>query len=438
MDIDEVIKQLAVLNLRSATDNSYYTVDKSTQAALGGLKRRQVRIINIVLDTLCNKLFIDGVDAGSNTDVINEWLSDNQWQVLERKLYKLVSRDGLAFLLVQWNSEEGTPELSIVESFDGYCGAAIFEDKTLNIYSTPNISMQSKPQGKDWHVDVYYDEKIEQYTRDANSYEWKRTDTIEWVDDNKEPLGKALIAIGSGESDIADAIQTQTDYNNARLDQLATSRLQGFPREYITSKESLNILTNGLGQPLTGHDGLPIRREIERAPGSILQLPDGANYNQLNAATLDTTLMDSFIEELSLISGVPSYYLKPTGEAPSGRSLLIQEGRLNAAVETRQSELTPQIIGVFLLMLRLSNNFARTRYATDVPITLAWSSPQVYDTSVLQDRAAVIKTLNDAGKVSVAQAVRFMWQGVLSDEQIDEEIQRLSVADNALLLGTVS
>lgn len=432
-DLDNIVINLPSRSYRYATVRKEVELTPDLKATLGNNKRQAIRIVNIALDVLANKLFVEKIiTEDTYAELIRRWLNTNQWETKESDIYRLISRDGAIYLGVTWN-DAGYPELGIREAYDGINGAAnIVDSLTGKTMYAVNINVVNTVT----YLDAYYSDRVERYQRIDNK--WSIDDTVEWVDNDKQPLGIGLIRIGTGVSDIADAIQTQTDYNNARIDQIAISRTQGFSREFITTDKPLTDITNQFGQPLINAWGNKVQRTLDRVPGSMLLLPEGANYSQLDASELDTSLMTQFIEELSLLTAIPAYYLFPSGEAPSGRSLIIQEGRLNAKVEKRSVEITPQLIQVFRLMIKLSNTYANTNLDATLPIDITFSSPEIYTKDLIateqKDRASVVSMLRQANVISVEDALRYMSTGNLpaDDKQIREMVNRVN-AENSLL-----
>jgi len=411
-------------------------------AALGAVfgRRQLTPFAAVAVDVIAAKLEIDRdalkVAGATETKAVKSWLSDGSFACVERELWRLVVRDGRAFLRVNWrvpdasnpDYEEPGPDLRVVQAWDGQCGAAAMDGWAFNSWEHEGTR----------YFDAYFPDRVEKYIRPAGEKkEWlPRVDEpgeewpTPWTTADGSPLGVALIEFSIGASDIAAATQISRDLNDAVLDLLAMSRTQGWPQRYIKGGRNSDVVTNGLGQPIISpHTQRPIKKQVVLAPGSILQLNDESEIGQLSGATPNAILIDKLLELLSFVTAVPSHYF--SGTWPSGVALQQAEQRLNHKVEEHQGRLSQPMAKTIALMMRLSNHFAGTRLKTNVPITIPWHPPQVEteDVRLERERAtrATASELFEKGLMTLKTALKTIhpdW----TQEQIDAEAAELSSA----------
>lgn len=441
-EINYLFEALPVQSQRQAVCNKPVALSPDMAAALGAVglerqhQRKLLRVLNTVIDAIADKLFVESITL-DNQETVTQWLAQNRWETLQRKLYRALVRDGAAYILTSFTN--AAPVYSLREAYDGRCGAAY-------VYANNNsdevlFALNTWYQGTDRYLDLYFPDRIEKYiNRDGSTWE-RRQDTpdeqwpIDWTDNKGAPLGLALVKFDISDSDIEDAVQIQQDINDALLDLLATSRTMGFPQRYIIGTSNPEYLLNEYGNPLIDIFGRPIRRNLTTSPGSIFVIQGKeSQFGQLGQATADTSVLDKLLHLLSLVTTVPTFYFTG-GDIPSGVALIQAESRLNSKVEDHQGELTPAVEALLRLSLRLSNTFGNTAYNADTRIDIRWASPQIETEDLRLDRmtktAQAVTLLMGAGVLSVEQAVR-MLHPEWDEQQVQTEVARIH-ADGAVV-----
>ena len=416
----------AYTELREAANGKLVTLPEGMASVLGSRRRKSVPVLGVAIEAISNKVFTKAISAetATVTKLLQGWLTANRWLRLERALYRAVSRDGHAFLLVTW--EGGLPKLTVGEAYDSVEGAALVEGVGVNVYKL----------GKHFCADFYYPERVEKYIQKDGENEWlHRQDApdepwpLDWTDLDGNPLGVALVRVGDGDSDIAAALQVQRDLNEGLLDLTAVSRTQGWPQRYTAGDEGGDFLTNANGQPLRTITGVPIKREVKLEPGSVMQLKgQHAKLDQLAPAKTDRTLVDVHLELISLLTTVPTHYFN--GQWPSGVALLQAESRLNARVEDHQGVITEAIVAAARLMLRLARTFGGVALDTEQAIAVEWHPPQVETEDLVRERETATVNLYKEGLLSLRQAIVRLhpdW----TEEQLDAEEAALKPAPAA-------
>lgn len=420
---------------RSSTSAVEVKLPDDMAAALGSKtgRRRIVPVLGAVVDAIANKLEMNDGQLKSSkvrdTKALTAWLGDAQWSQVERQLYPLVVRDGYAFLLTRWM--DGAPRYDVIPAYNGLDGAGAVEVDgdlacTFNTWRTDGTA----------YLDVYLPDAIEKYIRVKDGQWTPRRDTpdeswpIPWVDTDGTPLGIALTRFQIDGSAIASAVQIGQDLNEAILDMLATSRLQGWPQRYLKGQKNPGVILNETGQPIISPvTGRPFQRTIQATPGSIMFIGADAELGQLDGAQPGTAAIDKLLELLSFITTVPSHYF--TGQWPSGVALIQAESRMNHRVEGYQGALTPSILAVLRLTMRLSNLFGNTGYDAGQDITIGWYSPQVEteDLRIERQKATTdnVTKLYGANLMSLKVAIRTLhpdW----SEDEVQAEVEELKAA----------
>lgn len=418
----QLVNSIPVYSYKSAVVKKPMALTEHMSDALGQKKRQLLRYVKIAIQTIANKLEIKEFTA-NNIEEIQQWLSANGFQNLQKDLYKSVSRDGCAFILVAF--KDNVPALTQVDSYDGYCGAYAYEDEyTVNIWYAD----------KQKNLDIYYPERIEKYFFDTNDNLWKqRIDVpgeswpIDWTQPNGEPIGIALIKFDINESDIVESVQLQHDLNEAFVDLLAVSRTQGFPQRVLKNASQETFLLNQYGQPIIRGDNYPIPRKIELTPASILMLQGkDSNLEQLPSAAADTTVLDKVEQLISEFTSVPMHYFK--GDWPSGVALQNAEMRLDSKIESHQALLSPSFVKMTRLMILLSNTFSTTSFDVEQDIEIQWYEPQIYTADLVMEqeknRVANVAVLKLNGLISVETAIRYLYPE-WDDLQVKAEVDRI-------------
>ena len=426
--------------LRCATEPTTVTLRTQIADLLGYRERSLVRVLPVVIEAICNKLYIQSITAQDT--ILNDWLTANDWDRLQREIYDTVSRDGYAYALINWI--DTNPVFTVLHAFDGTSGVWAKVDKLSKaITFAANIWKYNDT----WYMDVYYSDRVEKYHKQKDL--WKaRIDTddisedgievwpISLLDNQGLPLGVPIIAFGCGDSDVEDAVQTQHDINEAIIDMLAVSRNQGWPQRYIKTDDATpDVVKNPFGGVATDQFGLPLKNaKFKAEPGSILKI--NGEIGQLDSIPVDTNTIDKLLEVISLITSVPHYYFR--GNFPSGIALIQAETRLNAKVEDRQEELSTAIILLLRYALKLSNVYESTAYNTEQDIVIVWYPPQVETEDLRIDKQkntySLATTAYTLGIMSLEQAVRSIhpdWE----EKDIQLEVAKIQTEKQLLSLG---
>lgn len=414
---------------RRATAPVRVPLSPDMAAALGAPngERRLIPVLDTVVEAIVAKLFVRQIDAEKvkDTRVLGGWFGDRAWALAERELYRAAVRDGRAYLLVRW-SDDG-PLFDVRGAYDGGSGAG-----AVRAHGELTGTFNTWAEGETSYLDCYYPDRIEKYARKAEGQWQPRQDApdeawpIAWVDVDGQPLGMALVEYTIGGSAIERALQVARDLNEAVLDMVATSRLQGWPQRYLRGKRNVSVLTTPEGQPVLAANGRPIPRRVELTPGSVMLLDQESEIGQLAGAAPNVAAIDQLLALLSWLTTVPTHYF--TGDWPSGVALLNSELRLNHQVEQLQGRLSAAVAATARLALALANTFAGTAYRASQRLAVTWYPPQIESVEVVQARqqatADIVAKLFAAKLMSLDEALTALhpdWP----PERRDAELARL-------------
>lgn len=310
---------------------------------------------------------------------IRKLWDDNHMDERQADVHWMGGRDGRAFIIPEYNADEGRVEWAINPAFDGTTGVRVVysEDNYKPLYAVKRWSVVPPPAQPDQNttikrMNIWYPDRIEKWvsksakTTAANASEnWQPLDpanveiitsehgsyaaTVDWWTDEivaqettdpatGDPMRQTVIGRGGrplgipvfhfkanaqgnaeGKSDVAQIVPGQQDViNRANAMVSAGEQFMGTPTVYI--------ITNGKIESL------------ELFPGSPVQLPESsqvfiapaADLTQLNAS------LDAKIARAATLSRIPVAYFNVTGQIAAEGTQKQMEVLLTARVEKRQ------------------------------------------------------------------------------------------------------
>lgn len=435
-DIETLLRDVpqALLEYRQAVLPTQIQLSSDMAAALGTPTRRLTPVLASVVSAIVDKLEIDEerMTANKVKDVktFRAWLGDGAFSAVEKELYRAVVRDGSAYILTTWQGD--SPVFTVRETYNYICGArVVYRD------GAPAFAFNAWSVDGAAFVDFYYPDRVEKYRKADDKKDWApRRDSpdeawpVPWVAEDGTPLGIAITEFSVGCSDIESSLQIARDINEALIDLLSVSRVQGWPQRYLAGGKNPDVLTNAFGQSVVNGTGNPIRRTVRAVPGSIMLLSEGSEFGQLDSVTPNTAVLDKLIEMLSLVSTVPTHYFND-GQWPSGVALIQAESRLNHKIEQHQARLSTAVVTMLRLAMRLSNFFAGSAYDPNQPITIPWHSPEIETEDLKREREQFrlesIAKFVESGLMSRELAVRELHPN-WDEAQIQAELMRLRIA----------
>lgn len=307
----------------------------------------------LVIDCLVERLEVmgfaaalEGEDGGDLSEQVKVWWEHNRMDAGQDDVYGAAARDGIAYLVVDWDATTGMPVWAINAAYDGTQGVKTYDDPNTGalLFAAKKWQLadpfNSANNGRT-RLTLYFPDRIEKYisTRGSNAgvggtiwEPWQDAGDTTWpiVWKNEQgPLGMAVIPFANpGGSEIEQIIHIQDALNKADVDLLATSDAAGFRILYAAG-------VTGSIDPATGKE-----KSLTISPGQMLKIADPAG--RLGAIEpVDPALLirasKYWIEVIAGLSRTPQYLFQAMGgDQPSGASLKEQEIGLVYKAERRQ------------------------------------------------------------------------------------------------------
>lgn len=378
-------------------------------------------LVRSIIDTLSERLSVEGFavngapmgapegeqpDAnGQLAALLWEWWKENRADLLEQEAYLAALRDGVAYLMVDFDPDEQRPRFTLHETDDGTSGVRVHRDPgdaRRTLFAT-RYFWETDANGKTVErKTVYLPSEIRKYKRDGSAVGgWVRVlddgDNVwplPWRDPRTgAPLGIAVVELANpGGPEAAQIIGLQNLLNKAWLDLIAAADASGFPllvAEYQAG-----------GGPIGGgadDDDLEGSDENRIGPGRMFEI-EGGTIRRLEAANL-LPMLETIWAVVAAISGVsrtPQYYLRPVGGAdvPSGEALKQLESGLVTRAVKRQRVWGQAWEDVLHLALRVQNAFGASVTAEDEPrIEVQWADPETRNEGLQAQVATAHKAL---------------------------------------------
>lgn len=317
-------------------------------------------VIRSCVDTLRERLSVEGFTvngqaAGDDTPdaqlaaLLWQWWTDSGMAGQQIRVHRRALRDGLTYVMVDYDQENARPRFALHEVDDGKEGIVLHRDPsdenavlfgsryffTFDLLSPGQTGVERKT--------VYLPGEIRKYKRngrvvgqwepvmDDGDLSWP----LPWLDRRGKPVGVATVEFQNpGGSEVEHVAGLQNALNKAWLDLLAAADANGFP-----------ILTMNYRDPqpqpvaVQDDDDLEDGDEFIVAPGRALEI-FGGTIDRLEASDLGS-LIDVVWNVVNAISGVtrtPHQFLRPflTADIPSGEALKQLESGLVARAKERQ------------------------------------------------------------------------------------------------------
>jgi hypothetical protein len=358
--------------------------------------------VRSIIDTLRERLAVTGVnlegvgegDTTSPKAIVQaamwQWWTRARMDSDQIRLYRRALRDGLCYLMVDFDPETMRPRFTMhhVDAGDKEPGIVLHRDPSDQnkvLYATRHfVEFNPLEPGVTGtrRKTVYMPDQIRKYVMGGSGWEAVKDSSeepwpIPWVDRNGKPLGVPVIEFANpGGSEVEQIIGLQNALNKAWLDLIAAADTSGFPLVVFNYLEDTGQLSGA--QDDADHEGSD---ELRLSPARVIEVIQ-TDVKRLEAA--DMSQMIAVIDRIELaISGVsrtPSYYLRPVGgsDVPSGEALKQLESGLVRRAEERQLVFGQAWEDVFALAYRVNQVFGpRLPDVPDMSLTVTWQDANV-------------------------------------------------------------
>lgn len=350
----------------------------------------------IVVDALAERLIVTGFtcDDEAQAELFGQWWAVNRMDAMQGIVHTATVRDGDAYVLVEWNEQDGRPVFSYELAFDGTEGAELHYEDERNKPVFASKRWRVKVGNGTGHVrrlNVYFPDRIEKYWSDQDQFEgaWQQYHEdgqpwpIPWVNRQGAPLGIPLVHFKNadegynyGQSELRSVVPLQNALNKSLIDLLAAADTTAF-RIFWMLGDDPSALKVAPGSWVYS----------ERHPGG----DSGASVGFFPGEDLSPliALKDSFAIEVARTSRTPLSYFQISGQRAAEGTLKQEESGLLAKIAHRQTSFGNAWEDVLSMARRLANVYG--------------SGSELDETAIITTQWAPAATRDDKIEAEVAQ-----------------------------------
>lgn len=436
-----------------------------------------------ILETLSDRVRLSGVqvtvmdamgapDEGA-TEEANKFVEKlttrwNRLDGMQIDLHDAIPRDGLSYIMAQYDETLKQVKWTHEEAFDGHEGVIVIwgTDST-----TPSMAI------KLWHetqntvgptgsaslidrvmVNLYYPDRIEKFyveggnlkenADDAGNYQYP------WVMADGSPIGVAIVPFvykgrrynKHGLGRLEQVIPVQKVVNRVVNSTVMTSELIGFPIRYALGMDVPATIKPGTWLNVTvptttpNADGKTTRALNPAERAAILDAITKIQVGQIEPAELKGLLdeIDKFIVQMYVVSGTP--YPEGAGSSISGEALKQLDIRLVGTAQRCQTSWGNSWEDLIKLSARIESFFGKNTYWSEdnVVVTAKWESAEVRDdTAVINN---VKQTMEIVPELDIRTRLEMLasihgWDPTRIDE-IEKRIKEAKDAESERVLAS--
>ena len=364
--------------------------------------------------------FRTGADGDENGDLIARRLwKANNLEVGSADLHNMLLTFGNAYAIVGPANEDGYPVVTIEDPRQVYARTSEVDPRKV----TEAVKLFT--EGNKHFAYFYYPERIEVYTKDAQSSLYD-TDNWNWAEElsSDNPLGvipvvKFTNADGKGEFepylDIMDRI------NHMILQRLVIATTQAFRQRVLKG----DFPTHDQDGNEIDYNGI-----FESSAGSLWMIPENADVEELSQADISGILnaVRADIQDFAAVTRTPMHYLSPEGANGSAEGAALAREGLVFKTEDRIARVTPGWSRVMSLMFLWLGDTERANLLDLEPL---WKPAERYSLAERADANSKFQDIPFRSRMSLI--------GQFSPAEIAEmEVERAGeqLLTQALLGGT--
>ncbi|MCB0237170.1 MAG: phage portal protein [Anaerolineae bacterium] len=386
-----------------------------------------VNFCQLIVDSLAERLEVTGFTTGDDASdaLLWEWWQQNRMDAMQRLVHTYAARDGMTYIIVDWNNDEGRPGYNVNEAFDGNEGIK------AHWSGKPGLSkllFASKRWREEFDIDgklkirerrtLYYHDRVEKYVAgsgpgheagwmpftEEDNGEWP----VKWIGSDGKPLGLAVIPFlnrGTGVSELQQVLPVQVALNKTVVDILAAADVAGFA-----------IYTKTGGSKID---------DPAVFPGAFWQDTNAdTKWGKLEASDLTPIIAayDKFVHTLAIITRRPLSMF--TGDNVSGESLKQREAGLVAQAKAASVIMGNSWEDCMYLGAKLAETFGAETFPADINISTQWADVETRNEEA--HRMAVREDYK-AGIIDQQQA----WDDMGYDNDQQEAMLRRAATERA-------
>lgn len=212
-----------------------------------------------VVSTMADRLRVAGIEA--DTDVGKEWIDDllkrNRFDALQVNCHEAALRDGVTYLLVDYDNEAQRVRWTHEQAYDGMDGMVVVYESTRSIVPTLAVKiwkLTTHAYADTLRFNVYHADRIERYQSLSGGTPGLIDDgPLPWTDREGQPLGVPVIPFinrqrgngNEGLSELENVISLQNMLNRALYSMTMTAELSAFQVRWAKGFNPPNNLTPG-------------------------------------------------------------------------------------------------------------------------------------------------------------------------------------------------
>ena len=426
------MRNLLQLDFESDRDKGYKSSGGYTAKSSGGYT---ANYCDMVVNKMADRLAVERVEPGddmADNQEAEDWIEAvteyNRLDALQIRVHIAALRDGVAWIMVDWDEEKQMPMLVYEPAWDGYTGVAGVYDNTGRELAAA-IKVWDDGMGKQ-KANVYLPDEIVRFPAG------ERQDDI--PDDGKELkyLGIPLVPFGGdSRSELANVIPLQDSLNNTIASMVATALCTGFPiwfaKQFKFPKQvgPGQVVEAGVKDPKTGEYQAPDDQVRSAALAAILAQTSLEKIDAGEITTLEQAA-NFFIDQISTISNTP-IPKHMGGATQSGEALKEREKGLIGKLKRAQIQMGNNWEDVYKKASLADRTYSSAPAPELAAFAIRWVNPELRNDTEIRELA---KQLHDWGFtkealriVSAGSIVHYdeEYIGKLLKEQTEDEGQRV-------------
>lgn len=381
----------------------------------------------IVVDALAERLTVTGFEVEGQDEILWDWWNAARMDGVQGVLHTAAVRDGDAYLMVEWDEENGRPAFYFEPAYDGGEGVKVIYDDATNqpaLASKRWRVRNGEGAGYVRRMNVYYPDRVEKYVSNDREFEgaWQPYQEdgqpwpVPWTDGSGRPLGVPVIHFKNldqgynyGQSELKNVIPLQDALNKTMIDLLAAADTTAFRVYWMIGDDPSGV---SVAPGTWVYTTRPSSGEDSAAMGYF----PGEDLGNLIA------LKDSMAIEIARVSRTPVSYFQVSGQRPAEGTLKQEESGLVGKAKNRQVSFGNAWEDAFGLARRLWNAFGPgPELDESVQISTVWRDAET------RNDEALLNTLKIKSELGVPKEQ--LWSEMGYDASDIERMQEMSAAD---------
>lgn len=356
----------------------------------------------IAVDALAERLKVTGFDTGDSDqgEKMWEWWDGNKMDGKQGIVHTSAVRDGDAFVMVEWDNDEGRPKFSNELACTGAEGVKVHYSKEstgkIDSASKRWVVDQGEGAGKVRRMNLYFEDHIEKYISSEGDYEGNWRPHLDppqqgaaigteqpgelgacgwywWTDTGTEsgkPIGVPIVHYKNkdqgydwGQSELKDIIPVQNALNKSVIDLLASADVAAF-RILVGKGDKWNALDI--------YPGVVVNSEKPPSEAELTAI-EGEDPAKMIA------VVDKYTMMIAQVSRTPISYFQTSAMRPSADTLKQEESGLVAKALKCQTDFGNAWEQAMTIARRLANVFGGAGMDETQSISCEWQDPQTHN-----------------------------------------------------------